>query len=235
MEFDAKILEVKINCYFRGEISQKDLGEWANKAYCDILRGGYIEINKIVIYPFLKMISTFHIEENDRKDVFPCSEDSVKKVWDILNGKLDFDFDIEMSVPLQVYNMFKEKKYYDTKRREIFVKLRGEIIQYYEQKCKISNDIIMQLKKIIHIDCPSRTFLDILENYIFILLKNLFSDSYVDTCGEKQVSFKLYAQRLNNNLIYERLIGYLDSYIGIRNFHLFISFKNGIPDFFILV
>lgn len=46
MEFDAKSLEDKLNCYFRGEVSKGDLGEWANKAYYDILRGGYIETEK---------------------------------------------------------------------------------------------------------------------------------------------------------------------------------------------
>lgn len=235
MEFDAKSLEDKLNCYFRGEVSKGDLGEWANKAYYDILRGGYIETEKIVIYPFLKIISTFHVEVNDKEDVFPCSEKDVKKVGDILNGMIDFEFDVEISVPFQVYNMFKEKQYYDTERRKTFVKLKSEIIQCFEQKCKISNEMAVQLKKIINTDSPNRTIQDILENHIFLLVKNLFRDNFIDTCDEVQVNFKLFAQQSTNNLIFERLLDYLDSYIGNRNFHLLISYKKGIPDIFLLV
>lgn len=235
MEFDAKTLKEKLNCYFKGEITQGDLGEWANKAYYDILKGGYIETKKIVIYPFLKTISTFHVEENDKEDVFPCSEEEVKKVGDILNGIIDFEFDVEISVPFQVYNMFKEKQYYDAKRREIFVKLRSEIIQCFERSCKISNEMAIQLKKIIHIDSQNRTIQDMLENHIFLLVKNLFKDNFIDTCDEEQFDFKLFAQKSNGDLIFKRLIDYLDSYIGNRNFYLFISYKRGIPDIFLLV
>ena len=235
MEFDARILGEKLNCYFRGEVSKGDLGEWASKAYHDILRGGYVETEKIVIYPFLKIISTFHIEVNDKEDEFPCSEKDLEKVGDILNGINDFEFDMEMSVPFQVYNMFKEKKYYDAERRETFVKLKNEIIQCFEQKCKISNEVAAQLKKIIYTDNPSRTIQDILENHIFLLVKNLFRDNFIDTCDEEQYDFKLFAQQSTNNLVFERLLDYLDSYIGDRNFHLLISYKKGIPDIFLLV
>ena len=58
MEYDAKILLQRIDDYFTGIISKTDLGKWANKAYYDILKGGYVENEKIVIYPFVKVIST---------------------------------------------------------------------------------------------------------------------------------------------------------------------------------
>ncbi|MDO4261396.1 MAG: hypothetical protein Q4C82_04915, partial [Eubacteriales bacterium] len=137
MEFDVKSLEEKLNCYFKGDISKEDLGAWAKKAYYDILRGGYVEIKKIVMYPFLKTISTFHVKESDKEDVFPCSEDDVKKIRDILNGVIEFEFDVELSIPSQVYNMFKGRHYYDEEKRETFAKLRNEMMQCFEQSGKI--------------------------------------------------------------------------------------------------
>lgn len=47
---------------------------------------------------------------------------------DILNGTIDFEFDVEMSVPFQLYSMFIENPYLDAGRRAIFVRARNEII-----------------------------------------------------------------------------------------------------------
>ena len=235
MEFDAEVLEEKIECYFRGEISQKDLGRWASTAYYDILRGGYVENKKVVIYPFLKIISTFHVEENDKEDVFPCSEDDVEKVRDILKGTIDFDFDIEMSIPTKLFDMFKEKKCFDMRKREIFKELRSEITKCVKQKGIIRNEIIVELKKTMSTACPIRTIQDFLEKDIIKLLKMVYVDEFAEICDKKTEYYKLYAQKSKDNLLLVRLIDYLDSYIGYKNFHLFVSFKKGVHHLFILV
>lgn len=46
MEYDINKLRKKLNSYFLGEISKQNLGEWAGKAYYDLLKGGYIECKK---------------------------------------------------------------------------------------------------------------------------------------------------------------------------------------------
>ena len=56
MKFDVHELQAKLDYYFTGKLSKRELGEWANKAYYDILKGGYIEIEKFVTSQIQKYI-----------------------------------------------------------------------------------------------------------------------------------------------------------------------------------
>lgn len=80
-----------------------------------------------------------------------------KKIQEIVNGKIDIDFDIEMSVPVQVYNMFKGKLYYDKERREIFIKLRSIIASVLEQEGIINEEMVKQLEIIRRMDYQNST------------------------------------------------------------------------------
>lgn len=222
MEYNIKKLRKKLKSYFSGELSKQNLGKWADRAYYDLLKGGYIECKKIIIYPFLKTIATFHIKENDKMDIFPCSEKEVKKILDILCGKINFDFIVQISIPIQVYSMFKDQKYLDKERYYLFFNLRNLIIQY--DKIQIKNDLKIQIKKVMHLKCQKGTLLGILESRICQYLKLLFG---------KETIYKLYVQKSNNNVLYEKLISYLDCYIGNRTFYLFVTFINGKADYFI--
>lgn len=225
MEFNAKKLLKKIDDYFAGVISKNDLGEWANNAYYDLLKGGYIENEKIVIYPFIKVISTFHLEENDKDDVYPCTEDNVKIIQDILQGKRNYDFAVEMSIPMQTYSMFKEKQYFDEERRENFVKLRNMLACYFDQNHVLSDEIKTQIEIIMCLERQDKIVLGLLEEHILRLLKVLFQNSPIKSGLQK--NFKLYTQKSGGNIVVERLINHLDCYIGDRNFQLFITYKSG--------
>lgn len=233
MEYDINELREKIDNYFIGMISKKELGEWANRAYYDLLKGGYVENKKIVLYPFLKDISTFHLEGNDKDDVYPCSEESIKEIQDIVHGKINFCFDIEMSIPVQVYTMFKDKPYFDKDRRNIFLKIRENVFCCLEQK-NMLDDLKKYLEKVEHIEFQTDTIQGLIEKYILQLLKIFVISKSIDTGRKKK--FKLFASKLEKgNLIEKRLLDYLDSYVGNRNFHLIISYKNGEPDILMLV
>ena len=75
----------------------------------------------------------YTVEADERNDLYPCTEEKVKKIQEIVDGKMDIDFDMEMSLPAQVYNMFPDKSYYDKERREVFVKLWDVIACILEQ------------------------------------------------------------------------------------------------------
>lgn len=233
MKFDVHGLQAKLDYYFTGKISKRELGEWANKAYYDILKGGYVEIEKVTIYPLLKILSTFHLEADDRNDIYPCTEEKVKEIQEIVNGKIDIDFDIEMSVPEQVYNMFKERAYYDKERREIFVKLRSIIACILKQGGIINEDMVKQLEIIRCLDFQNQTVQGILEKYIFSMGRILLENGIINENSKER--YKLYAKKSDENAIIKKMLDYLDSYIGNNNFHLIVSFKKGVPDIFIIV
>ena len=221
MEYNAKELLEKIDNYFAGEISKTDLGEWANKAYYDLLKGGYVENEKIVIYPFVKVISTFHLKENDKDDIYPCTEENVKMIQDILHGKKNFDFTVEMSIPI----MFKERDYFDEERRETFSKLRNILKCYFEQGDVFSDEVAVQVEAVMCLKHKNKVVLDLLEEHILRFLKVLFKNSSGELGLQKNL--KLYAQKPGQNIIAERLINYLDCYIGNRNFQLLITYTDG--------
>ena len=104
MEYDVNELKIKVDEYFLGRLTKENLGKWAEKAYYELLKGGYVEKKKVVLYPFLKIISKFHNESNDIEDVYPCTEEEVKDIQQILHGNLEFDYQIEMAIPLHIYN-----------------------------------------------------------------------------------------------------------------------------------
>jgi len=86
MKFDLYEFSGRLNKYFHGELTKNDLGTWCEKAYYDLLKGGYVENKKIFLYPFLKTVSRFHIEENDAEDIYPSTEDELKHIQAILMG-----------------------------------------------------------------------------------------------------------------------------------------------------
>lgn len=233
MEYNAKKLLKKIDDYFAGVISKADLGEWANSAYYDLLKGGYVENEKIVIYPFIKVISTFHLKENDKDDIYPCTEENVKMIQDILHGKKNFDFAVEMSIPIQIYSMFKEEHYFDEERREIFLKLRNMLVCYFEKGDVSGDEIAAQIESVMCLNHQDKVVLDLLEEDVIGFLKVLFQNSSAELGLQKNL--KLYAQKPERNIIAERLISYLDCYIGNRNFQLLIAYKDGKSDIFIAV
>ena len=225
MECDAKILLQRVDDYFTGTISKTDLGKWASKAYYDILKGGYVENEKIVIYPFVKVISTFHVTENDIEDIYPCTEENVATIQAILHGKRNYDFAVEMSVPIQIYSMFKENPYFNIERREIFLKLRNIMAEYLGQRYEHRNEMDALIERAICLKHRNETVLDFLEESICRYLTVLFKNASAEL--GLQENMKLYAQKSEKNIVEKRLISYLDSYIGNRNFLLLIAYREG--------
>ena len=234
MEYDLIELKEKIDNYFTGIISKTELGKWASYAYYDLLKGGYVECEKIVLYPFLKEISTFHLEENDIEDIYPCSEESVKTIQDIVSGKQNFDFDIQTSLSGNVYDMFRERLYFEQERRNVFLEMREAMAHCFETNGISKDCAILYLEKITCMERQENTIQGLLEQHIFRLLKAIIDNETAETSGKTK--FKLFAQKSEqNNLIEERLLKYLDSYIGNKNFHLLVSYKNGEPNILLIV
>ena len=50
MEYDVNELKIKVDEYFLGRLTKENLGKWAEKAYYELLKGGYVEKKKVVLY-----------------------------------------------------------------------------------------------------------------------------------------------------------------------------------------
>lgn len=217
----------KINDYFVGAISKTDLGAWANRAYYDLLRGGYIEVEKIIIYPFVKVISTFHLQENDKDDFHPCTEEKVKLIRDILSGKKNFEFAVVMSIPPQMYSAINEKYPYYKEKQKYLKKLcestgcDSEKIQMFSDE----TELVMCSKN------KNKIIPDLLEEHMLRYIK-IFAKRDMNEL-ELHKEMKLYAQKTEKNTFLERFGNYLECYIGNKNFQLYITYENGETDIFI--
>ncbi|MEH2954821.1 hypothetical protein VV089_17825 [Candidatus Merdisoma sp. JLR.KK011] len=52
MQIDSKILKQKIDEYYKKNISKNELGRWAKEGYYTLMKGEYLEIEKLEIYHF---------------------------------------------------------------------------------------------------------------------------------------------------------------------------------------
>lgn len=233
MKYDVIELKKKVDSFFSGEISRQELGEWAEKAYYDLLRGGYIENKKIVIYPFLKKISQFHIAKNEIEDKYPCSEIEIKEIQNILHGEQEFSFQVEIAIPLQIYSMFKDNINFDLRRYEIISELRDDILKYIENEDGVFNNGVKYIKLIYDMVNKGDTLQDILGKYIFRILNMSFD--FDSGNAVKKENMKLYTLKSSNNDILNKLLEYLDSFLGNRNFYIMVTYQNGLSDMLLIV
>lgn len=233
MLYDINELRDKIDSYFAGTLSKKELGVWAGQAYYDILKGSYVENKKIVLYPFLKTISSFHIESNDLEDTYPCSEEDVIEIQKILHGKKDFDFQVEMSIPAQAYNMFSEKPYFDEEKRKIFSELKQDILSYTQHEIRNGSKISEHISAYSENSEEKGTLLELLEEYILRLCRALFNTDSHEL--NRRYPLKLYPLKTNSDHTMEKLINCLDCYIGDKPFSVVVSYRKGMPDILLLV
>lgn len=233
MFYDVNELKKHVDNYFCGTLSKTEFGEWTEKAYYDLLKGGYVEIKKIVLYPFLKKISHIHVTSNDIEDIYPCTEEEVLEIQSVLHGEKNFDFQIAMSIPLQVYNMFGEKTCFDIEKRNAFSALKDALL-YYIQHEKDDNNKLFHCIRSCYAESPKMvTVPDILQDHIIKLCVCLFDTDSNEL--KQKTSLKLYPQETNHDYLIEKLIEHLNCYLGDRNFNMLVSYRNGMPDILLLV
>lgn len=236
MEYDLQDLRKRVNDYFAGELSKKDLGVWCQKAHLDLLKGGYVEVRKIILYPFIQTLSQFHIESNDLADEYPCTEEEVKEIQSVLYGCKDFCYQMEMGIPACVYDMFPENSNFDVKKRDVFAEIRKEVLAYQEDTADRSFSE-SKLFEFIHsfalIKCEPETVQDMLEKEIWKLCMALFDRDSVKL--ERKRLTIMFPLEKEGDCGMEKLIEYLDCYLGNRSFNVVVSFVEGEPEVALLV
>jgi len=229
MLINSKILEEKINQYINNIITKKELGFWSMQAYYTLIKGEYIEIDKLSVYHFLRTISTFHMEPNDIADEYPCSEEEVLNIRDILCGSKDINYTFNIKI---FKNIFKNEKY--ESRIEVFNKLSKAIneiplnnmaqLELNELKDYVSQDI----DKI-------ESLIDLLECHMKgIIVENIdFEDKIIDY----RQSVGIYVGGTDNNKenFLPNLKKMLDCVMGDMFFRVSIIYKNGVSSLSIVL
>lgn len=223
MECSKNDLKKKIGNYLNGTLSKDDLGGWAEHAYYDLLKGGYIEQKKMAVYPFLKKVSQIHLPVNDVKDIYPSAEEDIRLIYEILTGQKEFACQIETSVPIDLYERYFGKNIFP--KYEIYKSLINEI-----RKCcdgeKNNEQLCDLLENALMLPCSNDTILDLLQKQITKLCRALYDAER----KELTPSFRLYVKKTGYALQLLKLQEYLECYTGGRNFLITILYAGGIPE-----
>lgn len=213
----------RLRLYLSGDTTKQDIGRWAEQEYYDLLKGGYLECQKLVLYPFLKTLSRIHITGGEAEDIFPCKEDEVRNMWKVLNGDLDFEFCLETSIPVQGEKMFNNSTLLNWEYRRVLAEEYGtlsrntnnnlaDILRFVIEKSPLQNQ-------------SHETLLAIMEEHMIHLAKAILNTQF--TLSNQIGGTRLYANKLIHRSAEEKFVTYLESYLGFRNFVILSSFRKG--------
>lgn len=218
------LLKEKVDGFFGGLITREHLGNWASRAYHDLLTGGYVERKKIVLYPFLRTISKFHVEVDDVRDQYPCSVEELREIQDILCGLKQYDFQVKVAIPEQIYTIAKENPYLIEEKRNVFCNIKDALEEFMQTGC--GDKIYEKIRAFRGMPASNDTLLDMLQNDIVRISSTIFDVEHEEIFSQ----MGLYIQKEEHDSRCEELMKYLEWYVGERSFGVLVSYQNGVPD-----
>lgn len=220
MDFDVFELKKRILCYQNKKYTKKELGVWAENAYYDLMKGGFLETKKLALLPLLKIISKIHIEDNERLDEYASSKEDIEFVQKILNGEESYEFAVELGVSAKLYDFFSDNKNFDKERLNIYQALKIEL-----QRTNCNRQKIKEIMgQIIELERKPELILDYLEQRIIEMLSVLMNETG-NSNFRKEYNF--YAKNAERSSLYSQLERYIDCRVGKCNFIYVVCFRNG--------
>lgn len=206
----------KIATYQRGELTKEQLSKWAENQYYCMLKGNYIILEQLKVYPFMKILSQVGIEENDVKDEYPCSEEDIANIYNIVEGSKEYAFKVSVGIPEFIFNT-SCNDFFDSGKRSQVYQIRQILQQDRDLKNDNNIDVVKQFIDTIDASMEPVTLLDMLEQNIRTILQ----------CRLNKNDFKLYPTNGGCDKDMTRLEHYLDCYLGERDINIFACYKNG--------
>lgn len=222
MDFDICELNKRVVYEQNGNLNKRELGSWSEKAYYDLLKGGFLEIKKLVLFPFLKVLSRVHIENNDRLDEYASSEEDIEFIRKVLKGYEKYTFAIEIGTPIEMYDFFSESQNFDEARYRIYKVLETELRKTDYNKW----DIREIASKILGLERRTELLFDYLEQKINEMLNVIISDTGNSSFYKE---YNLCVKNAERNRLYNQLEKYVRCRVGECNFTVLVCFEKGEP------
>ena len=206
-----------VDDYNEGLMSKTELCTWSKKTYYDFLTAQFLNIEWIYMYPFVMRFSTICTMNDEKSDVFSCTDFEINKLINIIKGNINSLFTLRFTIPWEHKQMEKYKKlYYDY-----------EII-----KIKILKDLSEQ-----NVTCLEgyglfkryndiSTIIDLIELKISNILYNVMDE------GQHTCLIDLFYNSKNQygtKKIIDILMRYIDCILGNRGIIVEISYYQGNP------
>lgn len=223
MVINSGVLEQKINQYFDNKINKDNLGLWAMEAYYALMKGEYIDIDKLPLYHFLRKLSTFHIVPDDMADEYPCSEKEVLEIRDVLCGKKD----IHYTFNIKIYKNIYQKEPYRWKMDGL-----QRLRELIDKICvnDVSSAIMYQLMNYVNQETGEiHTLIDLFEmNIKDMIAENIdFDEEILDF--RQSVGIYTGGSEANKKVFVPDLKRVLECVMGEKQFRISVIYKKGLP------
>lgn len=229
------LLRDMLKKYFDQLITKEELGVWAKKKYFALVKGDYIVIDNLKIYHFIRTISRFHIVPDDIKDEYPCSEDEVKSIFDIINGDVDKTLTFKIKIPRAISDNFCKQYNIDEFYMNKFDKIKKHMIEYNNGQA-LSNKKIRELILLSDDNHKNTgTLFNLLEDHFRgILYENVDWNDEIFEC-KKEVN--IYVTRNENDKIelYSSLLKLLNCITGDSEFRVSVTYNKGRANLSLLI
>ncbi len=227
MEYDTSIVRDIIRKYATGRISRRELGTWAFSAYEDLLKGGYLALKKLAVYPFLKTLSSFCVEAHEIADQYPAAREEVDRAYDILSGRKSSCFTVEIAASNRFFTMPAEQYSRMNELYEYVLHLEGGINE--QTGAKNPGPKAVNLRR----GDEPKTIYDLIEWTAF----ELFDASFDIQEGvyRRKASLRLYSPASQEFVPLKRLTQCFDTLRNNADFCFLIRFNKGVPDISLLM
>ncbi len=234
MNINYKILKDKLQQYYAGDLELSALGSWAASEYYDILRGGYVMLEKIAVYKFLKILSEINTVPDDIRDEFPCSAEDIRHIYEILCGDENEVHTIRVKIPRKVYEIYGDNPHLSLADRDEKVEIK-KILTRLSQNKTLSDGEIDVLKSMLNkpLSAP-QTLLDLLEIQLKPLLERILHILHFDS---DRSAFGLYVDRdeFSDTRAIADAEKLLACYIGEKSFNVCVVYQSGIPNISMII
>lgn len=223
MFVNSKILLHKLDQYYSKAITKQELGSWSKQAYYELMKSEYIEIEKLMIYHFLRKISTVHIIPDDLADEYPCSEEEMYNIREILYGRKDLNYTFNIKI---FRNIYKAERY--SFRLEEFKKLK-EVMNDISQGAVQKFQTELLIKYAAQEPDEIISLIDLLECHIKgIINENIdFEDNTLDF--RQSVGVYVGGSSINRENFIPNIKKLLDCVMGDMYFRVSVLYRKGAP------
>lgn len=230
MEYTIEELRERLDDYSAGKSGKDELGSWASRTYFDLLKGEFIGLDKLAVYPLIKKLSQLNTPEDDIRDIHPCSHETALDIHSILCGKQDYDFHVEITLSPVIQQMYAQKSEHHTQKSELLRAIRDKVKTRTSDISDAEHDIIRYLDEF-EPEQPDTLF-GYIDNGIRKICRSLTA-KYLRDIATSQLA--LYTAKSPGQISVYKLHDYIDCYIGARSFGAVISYRKGTCDILLLI
>lgn len=223
-------LKKELGAYLQGNRSKGQLGKWAREEYYNILKGGFINLDNLAIYEFVKQISNIDIEADDIRDEYPLEEIELQNIYHILIGKSEKIFNGKIRLHESIFNNLHIED------KLLFYRMIKDIIFKVANKVKITTEERRILKEFVESQNENtNSLLSMLEIQIKEAITNISSEFSDEIMIRKSFCLYVGKRELHLDKEMEDLLKLIDCLVGEKYFNINILYRDGACRFTIMI